>query len=443
MYASSQGEPLLRKNSGAATVLTNGSSHTRVNLVDMERIEQMQQRRYKMKWFLILLVVMSITGFLTWLYIDHTVPEFNQYRLVKSFENPTESNDNNYVDQLRIILLWNSFFGDKRWSLPDDLLDPSYFRKDIRCPVSNCVITNRRDLFPRLDMYDAILFHTAQPFSVINPVPSQRSWRQLYVFALMEPPGETKHILSDENDFYNLTMTYRTDSDIVWAYNWFVDKTTNMRILPWEYPQWRPMVPNVYNNTEIWKAWSSKTKMAAWFVSHCETLSKREQLAAELQKSIDVDIYGKCGGFSCQQGSPECDRLLDEEYKFYFSFENSLCVDYITEKLYRIMKRNIIPVVYGGANYKQFLPPHSYINVEDFATPAELAQYLKYVSENAAEYMRYFWWREYYELRFYSPFCELCQRLHEPQYFLKSQSYSNIEKWWLQGTCRFKSQIVF
>uniref|UniRef100_A0A1I8PEN6 Fucosyltransferase n=1 Tax=Stomoxys calcitrans TaxID=35570 RepID=A0A1I8PEN6_STOCA len=446
MFASSQGEPLLRKNSVAS--IANGSSHTRVNVTEIERYEQMQHRRCKLKLFLAILGALSVTGFLAWLYIDHTVPEFNQYRLVKSFaqadlnSSSGSSSNSNGKDQLRIILLWNSFFGDTRWSLPDDVVDPSYFRQDLKCPISQCVITNKRDLFPQLSMYDAILFHTAQPYSVINRVPTQRSRRQLYVFALMEPPGETKHILSDENDFYNLTMTYRTDSDIVWAYNWFVDKETNMRILPMEHPKWR-QVPMFYNDTTIWNLWPKKTKMAAWFVSHCKTLSRREELTAELQKYMDVDVYGKCGTFSCQQGSPECDRLLDEKYKFYFSFENSLCIDYITEKLYRIMGLNIIPVVFGGADYKQFLPPYSYINAEDYATPAELANYLMYLSERPIEYMRYFWWREHYELQFYSPFCELCQRLHQPQYFLKTQSYSNIEQWWLQGSCRFKSRIAF
>ncbi|XP_073832983.1 alpha-(1,3)-fucosyltransferase C [Musca autumnalis] len=441
MFARSQGEPLLRKNTTAAII---ENDNIRANAIQIERYEQMQlKRKCRTKAVLVILTLLCITGFLTWLYIDHTVPEFNQYRLVQSFE---ELNSNNSTSdngqQPRIILLWNTFFGDERWSLPDDLIDPSYFHKELQCPVSNCVLTNKRDLFPQLQMYDAILFHTAQPFSVINSVPSQRNPRQLYVFALMEPPGETKHILSDERNFYNLTMTYRTDSDIIWAYNWFVDKETGMRILPTEYPKWRP-VPNIYNDTAIWKLWPNKTKMAAWFVSHCETLSKRERLTAELQKHMEVDVYGKCGPMSCPNGSPECDKMLDEKYKFYFSFENSLCIDYITEKLYKVMKRNIIPVVFGGANYKQFLPPHSYINVEDFATPSELADYLQYLAKNPIEYMRYFWWRQHYELRFYSPFCELCQRLHQPQYYLKTQSYSDIEKWWLKGSCRFKSRIKF
>ena len=107
------------------------------------------------------------------------------------------------------------------------------------------------------------------------------------------------------------------------------------------------------------------------------------------------------------------------------------------------MERNIIPVVYGGADYERFLPPHSYINVEDYDTPQDLANYLKYLSENSDAYMRYFWWRQYYDLKSYTPFCDLCKRLHQPNYHLKTQTYQNIEKWWLDGSCRFRSRIKF
>lgn len=252
----------------------------------------MNLKQCKIKKLLIILSVISVISIVAWVYVDHMVPEFNQYRLVRSYEEiPVNEASTN---KLRFILLWNTFFGDKRWSLSDDLMDSSYFLKELNCPVSNCVLTNQRDILPQLDMYDAIMFHTAQPFSLVNPIPKRRSWKQLYVFALVEPPGETKHILSDENNFYNLTMTYRMDSDILWTYNWFVDRETGLRMLPTEYPQWRT-VANNYNDTLLWELWPYKTKMAAWFVSHCETLSRREKLVEELQKYIEVDIYGKCG----------------------------------------------------------------------------------------------------------------------------------------------------
>jgi alpha-1,3-fucosyltransferase len=37
------------------------------------------------------------------------------------------------------------------------------------------------------------------------------------------------------------------------------------------------------------------------------------------------------------------------------SFENSICNDYITEKFFKILKFNIIPVVLGRANYSHFV----------------------------------------------------------------------------------------
>lgn len=133
--------------------------------------------------------------------------------------------------------------------------------------------------------------------------------------------------------------------------------------------------------------------------------------------------------------------MLDQQYKFYLAFENALCIDYVTEKFFNALRRQIVPVVFGGANYTRFAPPHSYIDAESFASVADLARYLQHLDANPTEYLRYFWWRKYYQVRGGQPYCDLCEKLHSTKYRNKMQTYRNIEEWWISGSCRFQSKI--
>ena len=60
--------------------------------------------------------------------------------------------------------------------------------------------------------------------------------------------------------------------------------------------------------------------------------------------------------------------LLGKTYPFYFSFENSLCEDYVTERFFDALRGGMIPVVYNWANMSKIAPEHSYIDVKDFST---------------------------------------------------------------------------
>ena len=46
--------------------------------------------------------------------------------------------------------------------------------------------------------------------------------------------------------------------------------------------------------------------------------------------------------------------------------------------------------IIGGASYAKYAPEHSFINVADFDSAEQLAQYLLYLDKNDEEYLAYF-----------------------------------------------------
>ena len=114
-----------------------------------------------------------------------------------------------------------------------------------------------------------------------------------------------------------------------------------------------------------------------------------------------------------KQGTPNfCDVQLRRKYKFYLSFENSLCREYVTEKVARMYRLDIIPVVLGGARYSDLLPVGSFISVRNFTSPAKLAEYLKLLDSDDRLYNAYFEWKKSYVVREVSSPCVLCEFLH-------------------------------
>ena len=167
-------------------------------------------------------------------------------------------------------------------------------------------------------------------------------------------------------------------------------------------------------------------------MSHCNADSRRDEYVAELSKYIDVDTYGKCGTLECPQNlQDECVDMWEQNYKFYLAFENAVCKDYVTEKLFRTLQREMIPVVLGGADYSVASPPKSCINVRDFKSPKDLAVYLHHLSENEEEYNEYFQWKQRYSYSMSVNFhCVLCEIAHNMAKWARP-AYHDYYNWYM------------
>jgi len=359
-----------------------------------------------------------------------------------SSSGPNENRSKN-DDSTKYILYYTPFWNHKDYRFG---FGQAPFQT---CPShTNCYATDNRQYLNSMGDFDAVLFHSIN-FDYDQEVTSIQKWRtphQRFVYFNAESPQT--YASPNAPGFYNWTVTYRHESDIVRPYGWF-EQRSHFRMYPppLQTTEW----PVVYKEEDFGKQdlapllhLAKRPEKVAWIVSNCNTASRRDDYARELSKYIPVDVFGKCGTKPCdmsyataQNKLDNCTLAVEKEYKFYLSFENTLCKDYVTEKFFSRVNQ-FVAIVMGGANYSQLAPPHSYISVMDYASPKELAEYLLELDRNDTLYLSYFWWKQHYTSN-YRPrdmqalsFCQLCDKLHSQKE--PTKSYASLHDWWSTGS---------
>ncbi len=199
---------------------------------------------------------------------------------------------------------------------------------------------------------------------------------------------------------FNWTMTYRLNSDIWYPYGY---------VKPGQHKSGFDPKINYLDG---------RNKSIIAVISNC--VSPRLKMVESLMKYIDIDVFGECGHKSlCRED--ECFYSLLKEYKFYLSFENTLCKDYITEKTYRnSLDGDVVPVILSGATLSNpdVIPQGSYIDASKFASAKELADHLIQIGSNPKLYNKLFEWRDHWtttivKIESTEPSCRICKKLHE------------------------------
>ncbi|CAH2245881.1 glycoprotein 3-alpha-L-fucosyltransferase A [Pararge aegeria] len=282
-----------------------------------------------------------------------------------------------------------------------------------KCPVDACTLTaDAREAANA----DAILYKDHHiPFNVKRPP------NQIWILYYLECPYHTASLRPTSLDVFNWTATYRRDSDIVAPYEKWVYHDT------------------LFTEKEPERNYAAnKTKKVAWFVSNCHARNRRLQYARQLSKFISVDIYGACGSHHCPRADPNCLEMLDKEYKFYLAFENSNCRDYVTEKFFvNGLQHDVLPIVMGArpSEYAAAAPHNSYIHVEEFAGPEELAAYLRRLDEDDTLYNSYFKWKGTGEFINTYFFCRVCAMVHANARRQRNAHYTDVQGWWRDAAC--------
>ena len=234
----------------------------------------------------------------------------------------------------KTIFAWTPFMELRDYGIGFGIKEP--FRLN-NCPVTNCEFTNDMN---KLNQSDFVLSHMLEN---IKDFPAYRPENQRWLFMLYESPHHNSKNFSKYNRLFNLSSTYRIDSDIA--------------------PYYETQMNMVWQKNDLFDPnhdfYAKKTKFATAVISHQNPDHLRMRYINELKQFIQVDLFGKagkpCPGTLKNNTRSECKQILADEYKFFFSFENSFCGGYITEKFFEILQYNIIPVVLGGGEYEHYV----------------------------------------------------------------------------------------
>jgi len=256
----------------------------------------------------------------------------------------------------------HTLFLNSMWGAYPDL-DPT------TCPVPFQVSTDVADL----DDADVVVVHlpTVGPIGTLPKRPGQ-AWVAHSMESDVTAPELCDARLMGQ---FDLEVSYRRSADV-----------------------WTPYVTRS-DLDDLLSAPQRKTETCpvAHFQSNPYDRSGRNYWCLRLMRGIGVASYGTVFPTTRAAGTigTRDQRLATSaRHKFTLAFENSVAVDYVTNKLFEVWIAGSVPVYLGAPNVSEFAPSlHSYIDVADFDSPDELARYLNHLDEHEDEYEAYLEWK--------------------------------------------------
>ncbi|XP_048248575.1 uncharacterized protein LOC124151241 isoform X2 [Haliotis rufescens] len=218
----------------------------------------------------------------------------------------------------------------------------------ISCETQQRCLVSRNKT--RLQHQEVMMYVFYGSFFLSSALPFPRKDGDIWALIHEESPMNKDWLFSFRStiELFNYTSTFKRGSDYPLTTHWLTNKET---LLSKEY-----LVPTDRKNV---MRTDGGLAPIIFVHSDCNTPSNREQYVKTLQKYVDVDSYGPC---LHNKDFPEEFKNLDgiagflkpdflrfvARYKFAMAFENAICGDYITEKLWRPLQVGTVPIVLGS-----------------------------------------------------------------------------------------------
>ncbi|XP_065667815.1 3-galactosyl-N-acetylglucosaminide 4-alpha-L-fucosyltransferase FUT3-like [Hydra vulgaris] len=328
-------------------------------------------------------------------------------------------------DHLNTVNTKTIYLHDKDVWNKYDLWQPIHWSK---CPpkASKCRITTDPN---QLESSDAVVYNSLKMPS-IDQIDNIKAAKFKRVFLSGQTPTQSSFNPKNFDGFFDLTITYKDESDIRIPY-W-----PNDGILPSMYRPKRIKGAEINNETlleiedEVKSYFSKfgKDQFMAFTIKNCSQNLFSNMFVKKLREEGNINIYSLVNQKECLQmiidttvlpcknfDWDDCVKHF-ERVKFVITPDEDLCIDYTTRDYWKaILAWNAVPLLYGAGNYKKHLIPNSYIDTvanEDYISPSFQKAYGP--SQDDLKYYKTFHlWRHEDRVEEYYWQCELCDILRK------------------------------
>ncbi|XP_063391830.1 alpha-(1,3)-fucosyltransferase 7-like [Cydia fagiglandana] len=232
---------------------------------------------------------------------------------------------------------------------------------------------------------------------------TKRKPYQRWIFWSDEPPIYTfpDDFPQNRYNFYKLanvfnwSMTYRSDSDVPIPYG---------RTIPLLYPILGDINSGRLKQLVPYWALKQMEPLVAIVMSHF--IEYRVRFVKHLQRFLNVDVFGSCSVYVNQTFTDKCPGRLAKDcpiiykYLFYLVMENTICRQYISEKIFHnAYAKGAIPIIMGTPleDCMNILPPNSFLHMDNFASVRDLAREIYAIRDNTSKLLSYHAWRMHFE----------------------------------------------
>ena len=298
-----------------------------------------------------------------------------------------------------------------------------------KCYFKNCILT---DVANNISQMAAIVFN-AQDVLRHNStyLKKNRHGNQIWIIYRAEPIGNIRANWFKDliwKNTMNWTWGYRHDSDIFLPHQILTTRRTRL-------------------NRNYYSVYKKKTKMAAWIVSHCHAKSLRDEYVhALIKEGVNVDIFGLCSKNKTRIDRNLIRQQINRSYKFFLSFENNFCKDYVSEKFFSYLSLDTVLIVRGGLNYSEHFDRKAFIDASSFSTVKSLAKYMLRVANDSKLYSSYLRAKDKYIINGTPGYsrtvstCRLCEHMNNAKRYTKT--YGDVASYFLNGTCFNPTKVV-